>query len=139
MHKLVVDSSIWIDFFNKKASFKTEHLKSLLTESPAALPIIILPVIMQEVLQGIVDEKFFNKIERNLEGLEFIYYEGYEFAIKAARLYSTLRKKGVTIYKANDCLIAALCIEHDVPLFHNDRDFDNIAKHTLLNIYNPNK
>lgn len=63
MHKLVVDSSVWIDFFNKKASFETGHLKSLLTESPTTLTIIILPVIMQEILQGIADEKLFIRLK----------------------------------------------------------------------------
>ena len=58
-----------------------------------------------------------------------------EFSIKAARLYRTLRRKGITIRKANDCLIAALSIEFDIPIFHNDKDFDNIAKHTSLKIY----
>ena len=58
-----------------------------------------------------------------------------EFFIKADRLYRTLRRKGFTIRKANNCLIAALCIEFDIPVFHNDKDFDNIAKHTSLKIY----
>ena len=90
---------------------------------------------MQEVLQGVEDDKFYNLIKENLNGLDFFQYEPYQFSIKAAELYRALRRKGVTIRKANDCLIAAICIENDIPIFHNDKDFDNIAKHTSLKIY----
>lgn len=135
MPKLVVDSSVWIDFFNKRTSPQIEHLKSLLIERSTTSPIVILPVIMQEILQGIEDDGFFNTVEEDLEGLEFLYYDLYEFAIKTAKLYRVLRRKGITINKANDCLIAAICIENKIPLFHKDKDFDNIAKHTSLKIY----
>ncbi len=137
MPKLVVDSSVWIDFFNKKNSSQIEHLKSLLIERSTTSPIIILPVIMQEVLQGIENDRFFNLVKENIEGLDPLYYDAYEFAIKSAQLYRSLRRKGITLKKANDCLIAALCIKHNIPLFHNDKDFDNIAKHTALKIYKP--
>ncbi len=83
MPKLIVDSSVWIDFFNKKTSLQIEHLKSLLIERPTTSPIIILPVIMQEILQGIENNRFFNTIKEDLEGLDFLYYEAYEFAIRA--------------------------------------------------------
>ncbi|MGN6530298.1 MAG: type II toxin-antitoxin system VapC family toxin [Ginsengibacter sp.] len=135
MPKLIVDSSVWIDFFNKKTSPQIVHLKMLLLMSLEDSPIIILPVIMQEVLQGVEDDKFYNLIKENLNGLDFFQYESYGFSIKAAELYRALRHKGVTIKKANDCLIAASCIENDIPIFHNDKDFDNIAKHTSLKIY----
>ena len=135
MPKLVVDSSIWIDFFNKKTSPKIDHLGMLLLTRASGSPVIILPVIMQEVLQGVENDRFFITIKENLEGLDYLDYEAFEFAIKAAQLYRLLRRKGITIKKANDCLIAALCIEFDFPLFHNDKDFDKIAKYTSLKIY----
>ena len=135
MPKLVVDSSLWVDFFIKKTSPQIEHLKNLLIERSTTSPVIILPVIMQEVLQGIKEDQLFYTVKENFEGLDFLYYETYEFAIKAAQLYRLLRHKGITINKINDCLIAALCINFDIPLFHNDKDFDNIAKHTSLKIY----
>ncbi len=135
MPKLIVDSSLWIDFFDKKATAQIVHLKMLLLTSLVESPIIILPVIMQEVLQGVEDDKFYNLIKENLNGLDFFYYEPYQFSIKAAELYRALRRKGVTTRKTNDCLIAAICIENDIPIFHNDKDFDNIAKYTSLKIY----
>jgi predicted nucleic acid-binding protein len=135
MPKLIVDSSIWVDFFNKKTSSQIVHLRMLLLTSLEGSPIVILPVIMQEVLQGVEDNKFYNMIKENLQGLDFVDYDAYEFSVKAAELYRRLRRKGVTIRKANDCLIAALCLEFDIPIFHKDKDFDNIAKHTSLKIY----
>jgi predicted nucleic acid-binding protein len=135
MAKLAIDSSVWIDFFNNKNSREIEHLKMLLIKSAASSPVIIFPVIMQEVLQGIENDRFFNLVKENLEGFDYFNYDAYGFAIKAAQLYRSLRKKGVTIKKTNDCLIASLCIEYNIPLFHKDKDFDNIAKYSTLKIY----
>jgi hypothetical protein len=137
MANLIVDSSVWIDFFNKKTSDKIEFLKVLLLKTPWAPPIIILPVIMQEILQGIENNKYYSIVKENLQGFEYLHYDSYQFSIKAAELYRNLRQKGVTIRKANDCLIAAISIEHKIPLLHNDKDFDNIAKYTTLKIYKP--
>ena len=135
MSKLVVDSSVWIDFFNKKSSPQIEYLGMLLLTRASGSPVIILPVIMHEVLQGVENDRFFIAIKESLEGLDYLDYEAFEFAIKAAQLYRSLRRKGITIQKANDCLIAALCIEFDFPLLHTDKDFDKIAKYTSLKIY----
>ena len=135
MPDLVVDSSVWIDYFNKINSEQVEHLEKLLITTASVSPIIIFPVIMQEVLQGLVNDISFNTIKENLQGLDHLEYDAYDFAIKAAGLYRSLRRKGVTVKKANDCLIAALCIDYNISLFHKDKDFDNIAKHTSLKIY----
>lgn len=90
---------------------------------------------MQEVLQGIENDRFYNLVKENLKGLEYVDYEPYEFSIKSAQLYRVLRRKGIAIIKPNDCLIASICIDNNIPLFHNDKDFDNIAKHTSLKIH----
>ena len=135
MDKIAIDSSIWIDFFNKNNSREIEHLRLLLVNNTASSPVIIFPVIMQEVLQGIENDRFFNLVKENFEGLDYINYDPYSLAVKAAILYRSLRRKGITIKKANDCLIASLCIEYNIPLFHKDKDFDNIAKYSALKIY----
>ena len=135
MVNYVVDSSVWIDFFNNKSSTQIEKVKSLIPTTAAKGFIYILPVILQEVLQGIQDDKLYPIVEENLFGFKMIEYNGYELALKAADLYRFLRKKGLTIRKANDCLIAAICIENNFSIIHNDKDFDNIAKHTALSIY----
>ena len=135
MPDIVLDSSVWINYFNKKNSEQVEYLEKLLLTNASVSPIIIFPVIMQEVLQGLVNDISFNTIKENLQGLDHLKYDAYDYAIKAAALYRVLRRKGVTINKANDCLIAALCIDYNISLFHNDKDFNNIAKHTSLEIY----
>ena len=135
MAKTVVDSSVWVDFFNRRASPQSDKVKSILISSATKSPFIILPVIMQEVLQGIEDTKLYTIIKENLFGLEFIDLDSYDLAVKSAELFRVLRKKGITIRKPNDCLIAATCIENNFSILHNDKDFDNIAKYTSLKIY----
>ena len=131
----VVDSSVWIDFFNKKSSKNIEKVIELMYAPTVKNSIIIVPVILQEILQGIRDDKQYELVSVIIHGFEFIEFDPYEYAIKAADLFRELQKKGITIRKANDCLIAAFCIDLNISLIHNDRDFDNIAKHTSLKIY----
>ncbi len=138
MPKIIVDSSVWIDFFNKNPTSKTEHLKYLLLNISWSSPVIILPLIMQEILQGIEEDNNYITVKENLQGFDCLHYDSYKISINAADLYRLLRKKGITVRKANDCLIAAICIDHKIPLLHNDKDFDNIAKHTSLKIYKIN-
>ena len=135
MVNYVVDSSVWIDFFNNKSSSQIEKVKSLIPTTAAKGYIYVLPVIMQEVLQGIQDDKLYQIVEENLFGFKLVDYNAYEFALKSAELFRMLRKKGLTIRKANDCLIAAICIENNFTIIHNDKDFDHIAKYTKLKIY----
>ncbi len=131
----VVDSSVWIDFFNKKTTPQIEIVKSSLYTSTKHSPFIILPIIYQEILQGIDNDKQYYLVKQVLLGLEMIEIDQVLYAEKAADLYRNLRRKGVTIRKANDCFIAAVCIDYKFPIIHNDKDFDNIAKHTSLKIY----
>ena len=131
----VVDSSVWIDFFNKKSSKNIEKVIELMYAPTVKNSIIIVPVILQEILQGIRDDKQYELVSVIIHGFEFIEFDPYEYAVKAADLFRELQKKGITIRKANDCLIAAFCIDLNIILIHNDRDFDNIAKHTSLKIY----
>ena len=135
MVNYVVDSSVWVDFFNNKPSSQIEKVKSLIPTTAAKGYIYVLPVIMQEVLQGIQDDKLYQIVEENLFGFKLIDYNAYEFALKSAELFRMLRKKGLTIRKANDCLIAAICVENNFTIIHNDKDFDHIAKYTKLKIY----
>ena len=135
MVNYVVDSSVWVDFFNNKSSSQIEKVKSLIPTTAAKGYIYVLPVIMQEVLQGIQDDKLYQIVEENLFGFKLIDDNAYEFALKSAELFRMFRKKGLTIRKANDCLIAAICIENNFTIIHNDKDFDHIAKYTKLKIY----
>jgi len=131
----IIDTSVWIDYFNAIINSKTDNAVELIK----ANEVLILPVILQEVLQGIRKEKLFNSIKETLVSLEFISYHQIEMSIAAASLHRNLKTKGVTIRKPNDCLIAAICIANNIPLLHNDKDFDNIAKYTSLKIYKTEK
>ena len=134
-NRFIVDSSVWIDFFNKKGSKNIEKVIELMYASTLEDSIIILPVILQEILQGIRDDKQYELVSVIIHGFEFIDFDPYKYAVKAADLFRALQKKGITIRKANDCLIAAFCIDLNILLIHNDSVFDNIAKYTSLKIY----
>lgn len=94
-----------------------------------------MPVILQETLQGIRDREAFDSIKWLMLSLEFFQFDAIETAVDAASLYRFLKTKGITVRKPNDCLIAVICINSNIPHFHNDKDFDNIANHTSLKIY----
>lgn len=129
----IIDTSVWIDYFNAVINDKTDAADNLLEQRS----VIILPLILQEILQGIRERQMFETIKGSLLSLNFLQYNPIESAIGAASLYRFLKRKGITIRKPNDCLIAVICINNDTPLLHNDKDFDNIAKHTTLKIYKP--
>ncbi len=127
----IVDTSVWVDYFNKRTNKKTLLLNDLLDSNTIVMP----PVIMQEVLQGINEDAVFKLVRETFFEFYQIEYNNIEAALNAALLYRFLRKKGITIRKPNDCLIAWFCIYFNVELLHNDKDFDQIAKHTTLKIY----
>lgn len=131
----IIDSSVWIDYFNGIINFKTDTTAELIKRNE----VFILPVILQEVLQGLREDKLFNSIRETLVPLEFIIYHQIDMSVAAASLHRNLRAKGITIRKPNDCLIAAICIDNNIPLLHNDKDFNNIAKYTTLKIYKTEK
>ncbi len=127
----IIDTSIWINYFNSVNDKNADLVNHLID----ANEIIVLPVILQETLQGIKDNKIFQLTKELMLSYHYIRVNTVNSAIKSAELYRYLRRKGVTIMKPNDCLIAAICIEYKLPLFHKDKDFDSIANHTSLKIY----
>ncbi len=127
----VIDTSIWVNYYNSVMDERSEIVNKLIDDDD----IVILPVILQETLQGIKVDKIFALTKELLLSYHYISIDSVYSAIMAADLYRFLRKKGITINKPNDCLIAAICIDNNIQIFHNDKDFDNIAKHTSLKIY----
>jgi len=127
----IIDTSVWIDYFNNVINDKTNAADRLLENRN----VIILPVILQEILQGIKDRETFDSIKGLLLSLEFLHHDAIETAIDAALLYRFLKAKGITVRKPNDCLLAVICINNNIAILHNDKDFNNIAKHTSLKIY----
>lgn len=127
---ILVDSSVWIDYFNGKSTKQTSLLDSLLGSEL----IVIGDLILTEVLQGFQEDRDFNKAKELLDSLIFMEMLGKELAIKSAENYRILRKKGVTVRKTIDVIIATFCIENNIPLLHSDRDFTPMEKHLNLKV-----
>lgn len=128
---MLVDTSVWIDFFNGKKNFQSELLKNLLVEEEI---IFITPTIIQEILQGIRDDEQYLKVKDSITSLEILNIDSVDASIGAADLYRELRKKGITIKKSNDCLIAFHALYFNIEMLHKDSDFDLIAKQTKLKV-----
>lgn len=125
---VLVDTSVWIDFFNGQATAHTEKLDSLLSSTI----VVVGDLILAEVLQGFRADKDYKLAKKLLQELELVSLCNGAYAIKSADHYRLLRKKGITIRKTIDCLIATYCIENKLPLLYSDNDFDPFTKHLSL-------
>jgi len=125
---ILVDSSVWIDYFRGTATAETDCLDGLLGRDPIAIGDIILA----EVLQGFANERDFDTALRMMGALDHIDIVGRDTAIQAARNYRTLRARGITVRKTIDTLIATRCIEDDIALLFSDRDFQPFVEHLGL-------
>jgi predicted nucleic acid-binding protein len=125
MKRFLFDTSVWIDFFAGRNSKEVELLTHLLEED---ISVFTCPVIIQEILQGIKNENTFQQIKESLLALPVLTVNPTEAAIGAAQIYRQLRKKGITIQKSNDCLIAFYALKNGAEVIHCDRDFDLIFK-----------
>ena len=125
---IVVDSSVWIDFFRGTVTPETERLDALLGREL----LLVGDLILAEVLQGFSSERDFNQARKLLTALDVVTLGGPEVAIQAARNFRTLRARGVTIRKTIDTLIATRCIESDLALLFSDRDFEPFVAHLGL-------
>jgi predicted nucleic acid-binding protein len=130
---MIFDSSIWIDYLRGEKTPETELLDVLLGKYEE-IDVHLCPAIFQEVLQGVRKEDDPNLIRDLLFTCQFLQLDPYFIAENAANLYRSLRVKGVTINKSNDCAIAFYAIHFNLQLIHNDHDFDKIAAHTKLKI-----
>jgi len=128
---ILADTSVWIDYFNGIENRQTESLDRILSEQS----VLIGDIILTEILQGFDSEKEFRLAKQALDPLDCVHLGGKSLAIKAASNFRFLRSKGVTIRKTVDMLIASWCIEHEVELLHNDKDFDRIATRLPLRMY----
>jgi predicted nucleic acid-binding protein len=125
---ILVDSSVWIDYFNGTITAQTNKLDQLLGSEPLAIGDLILT----EVLQGFADDSDFKRAKSLLTSLTIVHLGGEEIAIQAAVHFRKLRKLGVTIRKTIDSIIATRCLDRGYELLHNDRDFDPFVKHLGL-------
>ncbi|MES2794871.1 MAG: PIN domain-containing protein [Bacteroidota bacterium] len=134
MEKAIFDTSVWIDL-DKNISSR----QSLLLEEYADFyndKIYLTPTIIQEILQGLKTEGEYNYKRNVLLDFNILNENWLETSIAAAKLYFDLRKKGVTIRKSTDCLIAQVAIKNNMLLIHSDSDFELIAQNSSLRTFN---
>ncbi|MEE8658514.1 Ribonuclease/mRNA interferase VapC, contains PIN domain [Acetobacteraceae bacterium EV16G] len=125
---ILVDSSVWIDFFRGTATPQVDILDRLLGEELISIG----DLMMTEVLQGFASERDFNKARRLLSALDLVEIAGRDVMIEAARYFRDLRAEGITIRKTIDTLIATRCIVSGYRLLYSDRDFDPFVIHLGL-------
>lgn len=130
---ILVDTSVWIDFFKGTRSKHHLALHQLIEEGE---DIAIADIILTEILQGIKSDRHFRQVKSYLLGFPIYSLKAVNSYVEAAQIYRQAQKKGLTIRRPLDCIIARIAIENDLVLFHNDRAFDAIARTTQeLQIY----
>jgi predicted nucleic acid-binding protein len=127
---ILVDSSVWIDYFNGAITPQTDILDRLLGREPLAIGDLILT----EVLQGFDDNRDFAKARKLLTSVTMIQIGGLDIAIAAAENFRKLRKLGIAVRKTINTMIATRCIESGYDLLHSDRDLEPFAQHLGLRV-----
>lgn len=130
MEPAIFDTSVWVNFINGTENRQVQRLEDTIRQQPAF--VLLTPTIMQEILQGLRSETDFSRTQTILAAFPVLAPDWRTISIEAARLYFDLRRKGVTIRKSTDCLIAQVALQTDVLLVHNDTDFDQISRYTAL-------
>ena len=129
---IFLDSTVLIDYFNGKDNWQVEVLDSILGKEL----VVIGDYVLTEILQGFRSDKEFRKAKTILLSFPCFDIGGKEIAIQSAKNYRFLRKKGVTVRKTIDTMIATFCIQNKFTLLHNDRDFEPFNKFLNLKVYN---
>lgn len=126
----LVDSSVWIDYFNGIATPQTDRLDAAVGYETLCL----VDIILCEVLQGFQRQNEFEAAKTVLLAFPVFTLGGVELALQSAEHYRTLRRRGVTVRKTIDCLIATFAIVNEMWLLHNDRDFDPFETYLCLKV-----
>ena len=126
----MVDTTVWIDYFQNRATPETEWLDREVSRQRLGLTDLILC----EVLQGIADPQEFKGTRAALQQFEIFSTGGIHLAVISAQNYQALRRQGVTVRKTIDCLIASFCLLHNHQLLHNDRDYDPFEERLGLRV-----
>lgn len=125
---ILVDSSVWIDYFRGVATAQTDRLDALL----GVEPVLVGDLILTEVLQGFRSQRDFNQALRLMQSMTAVQIGGQDIAIQAARNFRHLRARGLTVRKTIDCLIATRCMEDGHALLFSDRGFLPFVEHLGL-------
>jgi predicted nucleic acid-binding protein len=130
---ILVDSSVWIDYFNGRVTPETDWL-----ESAIGIEVIILgDLILTEVLQGFYRDKDFLTAKELLMNFPFMEMLGKELALESAGNYRRLKKKGSSPRKTVDVIIGTFCLHYGFSLLHDDRDFEPLVRHLGLRVIKP--
>lgn len=121
---MIVDTSVWIDFFAGRDTWQAVLLARQLEDEQ---PVGLTDVVYTEILQGIKDDGVLLGVERQLLALDIVGLEGLDDFGNAAQLYRAARRQGLTIRRTADCLIATVCLREERALLHDDVDFDHLA------------
>lgn len=127
---ILVDSTVWIDYFNGVQTHHTDLLDTLLGIEPVAIN----DLIYTEVLQGFRDDRVFHYAQELFDTLFYYSMSGKELALKSAQNYRFLRKKGITVRKTIDVIIGTFCIENNLVLLHDDKDFKPMERYLGLKV-----
>jgi predicted nucleic acid-binding protein len=130
---VIVDTTVWVDYLRGSDNPETDWLDREFGRQPLGL----VDVIFCEVLLGVRDDHDFETIRRHLELFHIFETGGTRLAIAAARNYRDLRRRGLTIRKTIDCIIATFCLEQGHTLLHRDRDFSPFEKYLGLQVEHP--
>jgi predicted nucleic acid-binding protein len=125
---IFVDSSVWVDYFNGRKSAETDCLDKLLGKEPIGTGDLVLI----EVLQGFKYDRDYSTARELLTSLAVFTLGGQEIAIRSADNFRLLRKRGITVRKTIDVLIATFCIERKLDLLHSDKDFEPFHEYLKL-------
>jgi len=128
---VIVDTSVWIDFFAGRDTWQVALLTQELQDEHS---VGLTDVVYTEILQGIRHDTDLHSIERQLLALDICRLEGLDDFRAAAQLYRSARREGLTIRRTTDCLIAAVCIRAGRPLLHRDADFQHLAMVSALEV-----
>lgn len=127
---VLVDTSAWIEYFNDFSPV-ADMVEDVIRKGKA----VLCPIAWTEILQGVRDDKALEEMRLFLGDFVMLDNDSMAVAEKTVSLYRSLRKKGVTIRKTNDCMIASYALLNDVPILQIDRDFSLIAENSPLKLY----
>ncbi len=130
---ILVDSTVWIDYFNGKITPYTDYLDDVVSVQP----ILVGDLILGEVLQGFRSDADFERARQAMNKFSLVSLVNPALAVQSARNYRILRKMGITVRKTIDCFIATYCIENGHNLLHCDADFDPFETHLDLDVIHP--
>ena len=126
---LLVDTSVWIDFFAGRDTQQTQVFKGAVREG---VDVALTGVVLAEILQGVPSDPEFTRLRRDLSFFRLLHPMSEETYVRAATLYRKGRKQGVTIRSLVDCLIAAIAMEYGATILHRDRDYERISEYAPL-------